>query len=131
MKKNKKDKFVKLRSFYEKVKTNFFDIYGLNVFYIASPFLLMELFLFIIRSNINYSNYLSISPLLFTFTWVLLFVGLSISFKKWIGKIIYIISNLLFMGLFLVNSIYYSTMETFFDFTLPSAAKIGYNTTMK
>ena len=124
-KNNKKEKFTKLKNFYKKIKNKFFDIYGFNIFWIASPFLLMEVFLFIFRSNINYSNYLFISPLLFTFTWTLLFVGISISFKKWIGKTLYIIFNALFMFMYLVNCIYYSTMETFFDFTLLSAASEG------
>ena len=124
-KNNKKNIFTKVKKYYKKVKKAFFEIYGLNVFWIASPFLLMEVFLLIIRSNINYSNYLFISPLLFTFTWVLLFVGLSICLKKWIGKLLYILFNLLFMALFLVNCIYYSTMDSFFDFTLLNAASEG------
>ena len=120
-----KNTFKKIKKFYKKVKKSFFEIYGLNVFWIASPFLLMEVFLFIFRSNINYSNYLFISPILFTFTWVLLFVGISICLKKWIGKVLYIIFNLIFMALFLTNCIYYSTMDSFFDFTLLNAASEG------
>jgi len=119
------DLFKKVRMFFKKIEKYIVNIYGNNFLWIASPFLLMEAFMYIFRSNINYSRYLFISPLLFTITWVLLFVGLTTSFKSYIGKLVYSITNLIFMALFLVNGIYYSTMKSFFDFSLVSAAGEG------
>ena len=123
--KGKKDRFVKIKTKFEEFKVKFFDIYGDDVLWIGMPFFLMDVFIYIFGSNINYSNYLFISPLLFTITWILLFLGISISFKKWICRVFYIFFNVLFMGLFLVNNIYYSTMKTFFDFSLVEAASEG------
>ena len=72
---NFKDFYEKVKVFYnDVVKEEFYDIYTHDVYVIAAPFLLMELFTFIMRSEVNYSNYLFISPILFTITWVLLFV---------------------------------------------------------
>ncbi len=120
------DKFkIKLHKLFGIVKTNLFEIYTENVLWISMPFILMEVFLFVFRSNINYSNFLFLSPILFSIAWILLFVGISINLKKWIGKLVYIVTTLLFLVFYIVNGVYYSIMKTFFDFTLLNAAGEG------
>ena len=115
----------RIKRFFKETKEKFFDIYTDNAVWIMAPLLLMDVFVYIFGSNINYSNYLFISPILFTLTWSLLFIGISICFKKWICRIVYVLFILLFMSMFLVNNIYYSTMHTFFDFSLLEAAGEG------
>ncbi len=122
---NKKLHSFRIKGFFKKVKEKFLDIYTPNVVWLAMPFALMDVFIFIFGSNINYSSYLFISPMLFSITWILLFIGISLSFKGIIGKIFYSFFNILFMIMFLVNNIYYSLMKTFFDFSLVDAASEG------
>ena len=122
---NKKLHSFRIKGFFKKVKDKFLDIYTPNVVWLAMPFALMDVFIFIFGSNINYSSYLFISPMLFSIAWILLFIGISLSFKGIIGKIFYSFFNILFMIMFLVNNIYYSLMKTFFDFSLVDAASEG------
>ena len=122
---NKKLHSFRIKGFFKKVKDKFLDIYTPNVVWLAMPFALMDVFIFIFGSNINYSSYLFISPMLFSIAWILLFIGISLSFKGLIGKIVYSFFNILFMIMFLVNNIYYSLMKTFFDFSLVDAASEG------
>ena len=98
--------------------------YG-NKFYLWLPFILMDFFTFILGIKIRYYRFLIISPMLFSFAWIFLFVNISLSLKKFFGKVLYIITNLLFMFLFLLNNIYYSMTKNFFDFNLLSSASEG------
>ena len=113
------------KKYFKIFKEKFLNIYGPNFIWIAMPFILMDVFIFIFASNINYHKYLFISPMLFSLAWILLFIGLCVSFKKWINRIIYIILNLLFMLLYVVQGVYYSLMKDFFDFTLVESASEG------
>ena len=115
----------RIKGFFVKAKKSFLDIYTTDIIWTGMPFFLMDVFIYIFGSGINYKNYLFISPLLFTITWILLFVGISISFNKVFSRIFYTLFNLVFMFLFLVNTVYYSIMNTFFDFSLTSAAGEG------
>ena len=91
----------------------------------ASPFILMEVFIIIFGSSINYINYNFISPLLFSLSWICLFIILSLCFKNKIGKGIYIFINLIFLILYLVNNVYFSMTKTFFDFNLLESTSEG------
>lgn len=62
---------------------------------------------------------------MFTITWIILFLGLTLGFKKRIGKIIYLVINLIFLIVFLTNNVYYSMTKTFFDFSLLESASEG------
>lgn len=89
------------------------------------PFILMEVFTFIFGLEISYVNYRVYAPILFSLCWILLFMGISLSFKKVFSKIIYIFFVLLFLIVFLGNNIYFSMTSTFFDFSLMESASEG------
>ena len=95
------------------------------ILWMCLPFVVMEVFTFIFSLNVSFDNYKIYAPILFTLSWIILFVGLSLSFKDKIGKIIYLTLNILFLVLFLVNNVYFSIMDTFFDFTLMEATGEG------
>jgi len=96
-----------------------------HVFYMAFPLIAMDLITRIYGYNIDFYNITGISPNLFTLIWITLFLGLSLSLKKKIGKKIYLIINIFFIIMFLVNNIYYSMTHTFFDFNLLESASEG------
>lgn len=93
--------------------------------WMSIPFILMDAFVFIFGSNIRYVSYNVIAPILFSFKWIFLFIGLSLCFKNKIGKAIYLFFNILFLIIFLVNNVYYSMTKTFFDFSLTESAGEG------
>ena len=58
------------------------DNYEPYMLWMCIPFILMDVFIFIFGSNISYISYNFISPLLFTISWIFLFVGVSLCFKE-------------------------------------------------
>ena len=123
LKKNKH--FIRIKGYFKALKNKVIEIYNPYMLWMASPFILMEVFIFIFGLKVRYVNYNFISPLIFTISWITLFVGTSLCFKKWIGKVIYIIIDLLFLVMFLTNNIYFSMTKTFFDFRLTESAGEG------
>ncbi len=122
----KANKFIhskKFNDFLEKVRDFFVD--NKHIIMLCVPFILMDIFTMLFITSINYTNYKIYAPILFNVCWIGLFVGLSLSFKKWIGKIIYILINLLFLTIFMVNNVYFSIMNTFFDFSLANSMGEG------
>ena len=89
------------------------------------PFLAMDIITRIIGYNIDFYDITGVSPNLFTITWIILFVGVTLSFKKKTGKKLYLILNLFYLIIFLVNNVYYSMTNTFFDFNLLESAHEG------
>lgn len=89
------------------------------------PFILMEIFTFIFALQINYINFRLYAPVLFAISWILLFMGISLSFKKYYSKIVYVLFSLIFLLAFLGNNIYFSMTNTFFDFSLMESAGEG------
>lgn len=96
-----------------------------NILFIAIPFLLMDLFTRGLGHKINFFGIYRLVPNLFTLIWIALFLGVSLSFKKKIGKTLYIIFFILSFALFIVNNVYYSMTDTFFDFSLILLASEG------
>lgn len=132
-KKNNNNKYeiisTRIKGLIEKIKPYIIDFWE-NVFrpylmYMILPFAMMDIFIFIFGSNISYSSHNYITPVLFTIKWLVLFLGLTLSFKEKIGKVIYLFFNILFLILFLVNNVYYSMTKTFFDFNLMESASEG------
>lgn len=124
LKKSNKKKFIKnVKKYFEKFKVLIKE--NKSVLIMAIPFALMELFIFLIGINLGYINYRFYAPILFLISWLFLFVGISISFKKIIGKIIYLFFSILFSFLFLVNGVYFSMTKNFFDFNLLESASEG------
>lgn len=97
----------------------------LTIFYLSIPFILMDLITKLFGINISFYKITKIAPNLFSISWIILFIGLTLSFKKKIGKKIYIIINIIFIVMFLTNNVYYSLTKTFFDFNLIESASEG------
>ena len=120
------NKFIHSKKFNDTIeKIRDFIVDNKHIIIICIPFILMDVFTMLFITKINYTNYRIYAPMLFNICWIGLFVGLSLSFKKWIGKLIYILSNMLFLTIFMVNNVYFSIMNNFFDFSLASSAGEG------
>ncbi len=92
----------------------------------ASPFILMDIGIRFLTRHVNFHENIMIIPnIAFNLIWILLFVNLSFSFKKIVGRIIYCIFFLIFFLLFLINWIYYSYTGFFFNFHLLSLTDEG------
>lgn len=96
-----------------------------RVIYMCVPFLLMDLFTRGLGHKIGFYKIYKLVPNLFTLIWILFIVGVSISFKKSIGKKLYLFFFILSFGLFITNNVYYSMTDTFFDFSLVLLAGEG------
>ena len=92
---------------------------------LALPLIAMDIITNLFGSVIDFYNMFKLPPTLFTLAWITLFIGLTLSFKKKIGKLIYLFINILFLGLFLTNNVYFSMTKTFFDFNLIESASEG------
>ena len=124
-KKKSNETLERIKGFLKELKKEYLDKYSPNIYYMAIPFILMDVFTYIFGHKISYSSYLFISPVMFTLTWILLFVESSVSFKKIFGKLLYIFWCLLGVFLFLLNNVYYSMTKSFFDFHLMESASEG------
>ena len=62
---------------------------------------------------------------MFTLLYVFLFIGICVNLKDKIGKKLYVLFIIFSTVLYLVNNIYYNTMNTFFDFSLLGLANEG------
>ena len=106
------------------VVTDFLCTYK-YIFILIIPFIAMDLITRILGSDINFYKIYRLAPNLFTICWAMLFIGLTLSFKKSIGKYIYLLSSIIFLFMFLTNNVYYSMTKTFFDFNLIESASEG------
>ena len=97
----------------------------LNILIIALPFILMHIFILILGADVNYVNRRYASPILFSISWIVLFIGLSLSFKRKIGKTIYLVLCIIFIILFFTHGVYFSMTRNFFDFSLLESASEG------
>jgi len=96
-----------------------------TIIYLSIPFIAMDLITRILGLDIGFYELNNISPNLFNLSWIVLFIGLTLSFKKKIGKLIYMLLNITFIVVFLINNIYYSITNSFFDFTLLESTQEG------
>jgi len=95
------------------------------IFYMAMPLIAMDLITRLFGYNIDFYSITGTAPNLFTICWIVFFLTLSVNFKKKIGKKIYLTINIFFLIIFLINNIYYSMTNTFFDFNLLESAEEG------
>ncbi len=96
-----------------------------HVIALSFPFLAMDLITRIFGKGIHFYRIYRLGPNMFTISWIILFVGLTLGFKKSIGKRIYLVLSLIFLFIFLTNNVYYSMTKTFFDFNLLESASEG------
>ena len=102
-----------------------FIIENKYIIFISIPLIAMDIITRLFGNDINFYKIYRLPPNLFTLSWITLFVGLSLGFKKKIGKRIYLITNIIFLLAFLTNNVYYSMTKTFFDFNLLESASEG------
>lgn len=124
MKKINKDKIKKIiiRT-YNIIKD--FIIKYMYVFYMLIPFIAMDIITRLFGNKIGFYKIYRLSPNLFTISWIILFIGLSLGFKKKIGKRLFLIFNISFLIMFLTNNVYFSMTKTFFDFNLLESTSEG------
>ena len=95
------------------------------LFFLVIPFIAMDVITGLYGNKIDFYNMPQLPPILFTISWIILFIGLTISLKKKIGKYIYLFTSIIFLILFLTNNVYFSMTKTFFDFNLVESASEG------
>ncbi len=87
-------------------------------FYVAIPFIMMDLLLRIFICDIDFFPAYYPIPNIFTLSWIVLFIGIIHSLKGRWGKLAYWILFGLSYAVFLTNTIYFSLTEFCFSFTL-------------
>ncbi len=128
-KKKKKKKITKkqiicfLKFIFDKIVTFLYKYK--YIFIMILPFIAMDIITRLFGSSINFYKTYRLPPNLFTISWTILFIGLSLSFSKKIGKRLYLIFNIIFLAMFLTNNVYFSMTKTFFDFNLIESASEG------
>ena len=93
--------------------------------YMATPFLLMDILTRFFDKKIDFFSITEPVPTLFTLLWIFLFIGICVNLKDKIGKKLYIVFIIFATIIYLVNNVYYNTMNTFFDFSLLGLASEG------
>ena len=116
-----KDFFIKYKRFLNKK----YILKGLYILLMSTPFLIMDLFTRYFGRKIDFFELDALVPNLFTIIWIILILGICLSFKNNKRKIIYSFFVLLSLIFFLVNNVYYSVTDSFFDFSLLDLASEG------
>ena len=103
---------------------NFFDYICKykEIILLALPFLILDLTTRIFFPT-SFVSFWYIVPNLFTILWCFLFLGIVFSFKSKIGRKIYVLILVCAMFIFLLNNVYYSMTDNFFDFSLIAMAR--------
>ena len=96
----------RIKRYYKKIKK--FVVKYKYILLMCLPFVLIDLFTFVLGSSIDYVNYRFYVPLLFNFIYIGLFVGISINSNKIVSRVLYLIFGVLFIIMFLVNNVYFS-----------------------
>ena len=97
----------------------------LKILLLACPFIIMDLFTRIIAKDISFYKVFNVTPRLFSLSYIILFIGISLNIKKKYSKLVYSIFFFVFLIFFIVQNIYYSTMGNFFGFSLMALAGEG------
>lgn len=125
----KKKKKTKIKYMKElnivKAKIKIFAQKYKHIIIIILPFILIDILTRILGYKIHFYGILRLVPTLFTLSYILLGVGISLLLEKKKGKILYIILFIISFALFIINNIYYSMTDTFFDFSLILLADEG------
>ena len=125
--KKKVDKIIKQikKTDYKKIKSIVINFIKKNNYLLIMPipFILIDIITRILGQKIDFYSIFGLVPNLFTITWIFLIIGISIKTSK--GKLIYIISFIISLILFLVNNVYYSMTDSFFGFSLLGLASEG------
>ena len=114
-----KDKIKKLLNIIYKILSKNKEIIIMSV-----PLILMHVYIAIMAKSINF-DYKGVTPIIFSASWIVLYIGITYNLKNNWGKGLYLLINILFGVLFLVNGVYKSFMSNFFDFNLIESASEG------
>ncbi len=123
MKAVKRSFIKKISKYWEIVKK--FIIKNKIIFLLALPFILIDLITRIAGHNLDFFAAYRLVPNLFTIIWIVLFLGISLSFKDKIGKIIYSFFAFFSLVMFLLQNVYFSMTKNYFSFTLLESASEG------
>lgn len=96
-------------------------------FYLAIPFLIMDIVTRILGYEIGYFPTYYPAPNIFTLIWIFLFLGIITSLKGIGSKIAYWVLFTIFFLLFLTHAIYYSLTSFYFTFNLVLMAGEGHS----
>ena len=98
----------------------------MNLLILALPFILMDCFMKILSSDVNYYQKEIVVPnILFSLIWLIGVVALSRSIKGNLGRVFYSIVFSVFFVLFLTHYVYYPYTGFFFSFNLLQSASEG------
>ena len=78
------------------------------------------------NKTVGFYHWYKIVPNLFSIIWILLILSLTKIFKNKIGKIIYLVLYIFSLIMFLVQAIYFSYFNTFFDYGVLKVAGEGF-----
>lgn len=96
----------------------------LHSFLLILPFILMDI-ITRIMNDIDFYKFYYLTPNLFTTIYIILFYQITKCFKGIIGKILYTLNFIFWFIMFIVNNVYYSITDNFFDFILLELAGEG------
>lgn len=97
----------------------------LIIILLACPFVIMDIATRILGTGISFYSVFSFSPRFFSLAYIILFLGICLNIKRKYSKIIYNVFFIFFYIMFLVQNIYFSTMGSFFGFSLMALAGEG------
>ncbi len=98
----------------------------LHIFTLVLPFLLMDSYIRLLSTNVNYKMEIITTPsVLFSVVWIFLFVAISLILKGRLGRIFYALCFGIFFVLFLTHAIYYPYTGFFFTLNLLQSASEG------
>ena len=120
-----KDKIGKIKMTVKKIWQFLIKNEVYRILLLVFPFVLMDLLTRIFSSKISFYSIYSFSPRLFSIAYIILFIGIVTNIKKKYSKFVYSVVFALFFTLFIVQNVYYSTMNSFFGFSLLSFASEG------
>ena len=117
-------KYINLAIKYIK-KNKYLILKYIHILSMAIPFFVLDLSTRYFGRKINFFKINSLVPNLFTLIWIILIIGICLSFKNNKRKIIYSIFIGISLICFMVNNVYYSVTDSFFDFSLLELASEG------
>ena len=120
-----KDKIKKIKKFSKYLWKLCLKKGVFNILLLALPFIIMDLTIRIMGSSISFFPIFSFAPRLFSIAFIVLLLGISLNIKRRYSRIIYSIFFFVFLVLFFTQGVYYSTMNTYFSFSLMSLASEG------
>lgn len=107
-------------------KLKWFTKRYIYVLILATPFIVIDICMKIIASDVKYYQHSMVIPnLLFNITWIGLMLSIVLNVSRRIGKVLYWVFFSIYFVLFITNGIYYYYTGLFFNFNLLVMANEG------